>query len=334
MFATHFCPSPLSCWLRRSLVCLFGGAALVLQAQTRTILSAEVYDYRKDKVYFHCVQTPFLAAEFHTNPGEEHHYAFESTDLTEFLINGRARVLLEPGDSLHLVLHYDNKQIASMEFSGTETAVAANRLLWEQEKARQRLRYKNDLLACAVLDVKPQMRIADSYKLLALSSDLCKNSKATLQAQAYVLGDAQAQAYNSFMEYPVMYASLRKQPISEQGIGDYYHLMDKHPVAQTGAALRNPVYVSALMRYCFYEAEKKAIAAQQDWKAPSRLEDMYALLTLFYQGDTLDSVLFHLLCNFIKTGKEVERADALIQDYKSHYNLNADYLKIIDSLLQ
>ena len=47
-------------------------------AQQKTTLSAEIYGYQGDMIYFDCVQTPLIAQEFYTNPGEEHIYNFES----------------------------------------------------------------------------------------------------------------------------------------------------------------------------------------------------------------------------------------------------------------
>ena len=45
--------------------------------EVKTTLSAQIYGYQKDMVYFDCMQTPLIAQEFYTNPGEEHIYSFE-----------------------------------------------------------------------------------------------------------------------------------------------------------------------------------------------------------------------------------------------------------------
>ncbi len=81
--------------------------SLMGHAQSKTTLSAEVFGYQRDMVYFDCVQSPFIAAEFHTNPGEEHHYSFKTSQLQCMLINGQTNVLLMPGDSVHVVVKYE-----------------------------------------------------------------------------------------------------------------------------------------------------------------------------------------------------------------------------------
>ena len=44
----------------------------------KTTLSCQIYDYRGEMIYYDCVQTPLVRAEFHTNPGENHTYSFET----------------------------------------------------------------------------------------------------------------------------------------------------------------------------------------------------------------------------------------------------------------
>ena len=78
-------------------------------AQEKAVLSAQVYGYQQEMVYFDCLQTPLIAAEFHTNPGEEHLYSFECEGLMCLTINGRTTVMLLPGDSLHVEMNYEGK---------------------------------------------------------------------------------------------------------------------------------------------------------------------------------------------------------------------------------
>lgn len=67
---------------------------------------------------------------------------------------------------------------------------------------------------------------------------------------------------------------------------------------------------------------------------PNEFEAMYGELAQFYDGAVRDAVLYNVICNFIRGGKEVDRADAIIKDYKDKYNKNAFYAKVLDSLMQ
>ena len=317
---------------------LFALAAIVFTfstviAQEKTVLSAQIYGYQRDMVYFDCLQTPLIAQEFHTNPGEEHIYGFECDNLVCMTINGRTSVLLQPGDSLHVNVNYEGKNV-KVEYSGTERAVNNNRLMKSIESLKQSLRYKKQLLGCVALDIKPKTRIDDSRILLEKAKAIIDRSKASVEAKNYVMALIDYDVYMSFMEYPVMYASVRGEEVENQGIGDYWSIMDGYVTRTDAESLLCPEYASLLMRYCFYMNEKAAREKGETYSMPKVMEEMYKEFASFYSGEQRDFLLYTLLRNFIMNGKEIERADVLYKDYLEKYNINASYKSIIDMLLQ
>ncbi len=305
-------------------------------AQRKTTLSAEVNGYKREMVYFDCLQSPFFNAEFHNNPGEEHLYSFNTKNLVCMLLNGQVNVLLLPGDSIHIAVQYDNNLPPKTTFSGDKKAVVANNMLQSISELKRQMRYKSQLLACVVVDIKPQKRIEDSRILLTKVQEMVKKAgkQLTPLAAEYILSTTEAAAYTSYMEYPQMYAETRKLAVGEQGIGDYWKIMDGVKLRSTEGALASPDYVSFLMRYCFYENEKKATLANQQYTAPRQLEEMFKTLSLFYSGVLRDAVLYQLLVNFTRNGKELERVRPLYLEYKNNYNINKEYLQILDKLLE
>ena len=305
-------------------------------AQRKTTLSAEVNGYKREMVYFDCLQSPFFNAEFHNNPGEEHLYSFNTKNLVCMLLNGQVNVLLLPGDSIHVAVQYDNNLPPKTTFSGDKKAVVANNMLQSISELKRQMRYKSQLLACVVVDIKPQKRIEDSRILLTKVQEMVKKAgkQLTPLAAEYILSTTEAAAYTSYMEYPQMYAETRKLAVSDQGIGDYWKIMDGVKLRSTEGALASPDYVSFLMRYCFYENEKKATLANQQYTAPRQLEEMFKTLSLFYSGALRDVVLYQLLVNFTRNGKELERVRPLYLEYKNNYNINQEYLQILDKLLE
>ena len=305
-------------------------------AQRKTTLSAEVNGYKREMVYFDCLQSPFFNAEFHNNPGEELLYSFNTKNLVCMLLNGQVNVLLLPGDSIHVAVQYDNNLPPKTTFSGDKKAVAANNMLQGISELKRQMRYKSQLLACVVVDIKPQKRIEDSRILLTKVQEMVKKAgkQLTPLATEYILSTTEAAAYTSYMEYPQMYAETRKLAVSDQGIGDYWKIMDGVKLRSTEGALASPDYVSFLMRYCFYENEKKATLANQQYTAPRQLEEMFKTLSLFYSGALRDAVLYQLLVNFTRNGKELERVRPLYLEYKNNYNINQEYLQILDKLLE
>ncbi len=312
-----------------AIVAVFGTAV----AQEKTTLSAQIYGYQGDMVYFDCVQTPFIAAEFHTNPGEEHIYSFECDNLVCITINGRTNVLLQPGDSLHLNITYDGNN-ARVDYSGSERAVNNNRLLKGLDNIRRTMRYKSQLLGCVALDIKPKSRIDDSRMLLEKVNNLLETSAASTEAKNYVAAIVDNFVYMSFIEYPVMYQSVRGLSIEQQEIGDYWSIMDGYVTRTDAQSLSCPEYASLLMRYCFYMNEKSAHERGVEYAMPAVLEDMYREIAAFYKGEQRDFLLYTLLRNFIMNGQEIERGELLYNDYIEKYNSNTFYRSILEMLLQ
>lgn len=304
-----------------------------LKAQEKTVLSAQIYGYERDMVYFDCMQSPLIAAEFYTNPGEEHLYSFECDDLVSITINGRTVVLLQPGDSLHVDITYEGKN-ATVEYSGSERAVANNKLMKSIETLKRTLRYKNQLLGCVALDMKPKTRIDDSRTLLAKATALIEKSAASAEAKNYVTALIDYDVYMSFIEYPVMYESVRGLAVAEQEIGDYWNITEGYTPRSDAQSLRCPEYASLLMRYCFYMNAKAAQEKGEAYTMPGILEEMYSQLAAFYEGDQRDYVLYVILRNFIMNGQEIERADVLYKEYLEKYNTSAFHKNILEMLLQ
>lgn len=313
-----------------SLLMLFVGS---VEAQETATLSACVYGYKGEMVYFDCAQTPLIRQEFHTNPGEEHLYTFPTENIVCMLINGKTKVLLQKGDSLHVDVKYDGRTV-SAKFSGTEEAVKVNNLINKINETKRTMRYREQLLGCVALDIKPQARINDSRTLLEKVKSLINDAQINEAAANYILSGIESEVYISFIEYPVMYESVRGTAIKEQGIGDYWNITEGYTLRSDAVSLSNPEYASLLMRYCFYMNEKKAKESGAEYKMPTMFETMYSELAGFYDGAQRDFVLYTLLCNFIKNGKEIERADALYNDYKENYNKNKEYIKILDTILE
>lgn len=314
-----------------AIVTLFSSDGLF--AQEKTILSVEVYGYKGDMIYFDCVQTPLIRQEFYTNPGEEHHFAFSTDELVCMLINGKTKLLMQRGDSLHAVVRYDGRNIDAT-YSGSENAVKANNLLKSIDNLKRDMRYRSQLLGCVALDIKPKNRIDDSRVLLARAAAIVDAAGVSSDVASYILAGIESEVYLSFIEYPVMYASVRGVPVEKQEIGDYHSIADSIKIRSDKVSLSNPEYISMLMRYCFYMDEIKAENVGQKYTMPTRFEDMYARLAAFYEGNVKDAVLYTLLCNFIKNGQEIERADALYKDYRQNHNKNPEYIKILDAILQ
>ena len=223
-----------------------------------------------------------------------------------------------------------------VKFSGSNRAVAGNELYAAVGAFRREIRYKTQLLACAVVDVKPADRVADSRKLLDKTRELVEQAKDKVDDDVanYVMAESEGLAYTSFIEYPLMYEETRKQPVAEQGIGDYWTMLKGCKLRDDAASLSCPDYCSFLLLNMAYEKSRQAHAKGQSYQRPDKLEDMFAELASFYDGARRDATLYNVITNYIQGGKDIERVEPLIRQYEEKYCVDRQHAKIIDSLMQ
>lgn len=301
-----------------------------------TILNCQVYGYPGEMIYFSSSSDISLRAEFHTNPGEDHTYRFETDRLVPIFVNGK-ELFLEPGDSLCAIIRYEeNLRVPSISFSGTERAVIQNNIFRQAEDLRRTMGYKEQLLACVAVDIKPAQRIKDSEAYLAKVSDLLEAAKAhTSEAfRNYVMANTEAKVYLSLIEYPSMYASVRKVPVEEQGIGDYWKLTDGITLREDAASLSCYAYCGFLLQYCVYSRKKEAHEKGVEYVRLVALESVYEDLATFYKGPLRDVSLYTVLANHISQGGEIANAQTLIKDYTKKYNKNKAHLAQLNLMLQ
>lgn len=256
--------------------------------------------------------------------------------MVSMIINGRTTVLLMPGDSLHVDVQYLGKQVKNLSFSGSESAVAANQLYAAFNDFKKSIRYKSQLLACIVVDVKPVDRIKDSEKLLDKAKQLVAESKAKVADEVanYVMAEAEGQAFSSFIEYPPMYEETRKLPIAQQGVGNYWNMLKDVTLRDDAASLNCPDYCSFLLLNMAYEKSKAAQKKGEKYERPNELEAMFNELASYYDGARRDAVLYSVLTNYIQGGKNIERVEPLLKAYKEKYCTDKHHADILDALMQ
>lgn len=306
-----------------------------------TVMSCVVNNFKRDMIYLDCPQTPVIKGEFHRNPGEEHLLTFDTDKLVTLRLNGQElEFLLEPGDSLHADITYGERLAETITFSGTERAVRQNQLLWELYRHRLSTRFKTSLNACLVLDHKPADRIAAANRYADEAHKMmeAKQSQYSKAFKNYVEASIEALTGESKIYYPDMYATMRQTPISEQGIGNYWTILDDYQTRKDEASLRCTQYVDFLMKYMVYEkAKKESSSDKQAGMAqflPKTLEDSYKMAVETFQGTQLDAVLFRILTGYIVQGKNLDQVEQWISDYKKKYNKDKEYAEILDLLMQ
>lgn len=329
---------------KKIIVFILFSASLMPQMQGKgkekhTAVSCVVNNFKRDMIYLDCPQTPVIRGEFHRNPGEEHLLTFDTDKIVTLRVNGQElEFFLEPGDSLHADITYGERIAESIIFSGTDRAVSQNQLLWKLYRHRLSTRFKTSLNACLVLDHKPADRIAAANRYAEEAEKmLAENKKDYSEAFInYVEASIEALTCESKIYYPDLYTMMRQKPISEQGIGDYWTLLDDYKTRKDEASLRCASYVDFLLKYMVYEKAKKSADKEGGLEKfmPKDLKGSYNLAVETFKDEQLDAVLFRILTNYIVQGKNIEEVDQWIADYKKKYNKEKEYVEILELLMQ
>lgn len=305
-----------------------------------TVMSCVINNYKRDMIYLDCRQTPLIKGEFYRNPGEEHILAFNTDKLVTMRLNGHElEFFFEPGDSLHAVITYGDRLPETIIFSGTERAVRQNQFLWKLYRHRLSTHFKTSLNACVALDHKPADRIATTNRFAEEARQMLatEGKDCSITFKNYVEAELEALIGESLIFYPDLYAGVRHKPINEQGLGDYWKLLDNYETRTDEASLRNLRYIDFLLKYMVYKKagqEKEENQKNLSNAMPKTLEESYQLAVASFEGAQLDAVLFSVLVRFITNGKDIDEAEKWIADYKKKYNIEKDYVEILDTLMQ
>ena len=130
---------------------LMGILAFPAEAKERaTVISAEIYGYVRDKVYFNFLEEEGINMEFPYKEGQVMEFTVDLDDVTTLVLNTFIEIYLQPGDSVHVKVIYDGTRYKSVEFSGTPAAVAICSAINKKEMLQRERRYKTNIPAMLV----------------------------------------------------------------------------------------------------------------------------------------------------------------------------------------
>lgn len=305
------------------------------QVKKHTYLACKIEGYKGPKVFIDSSR-PDLSKEFTSVEGQLYELSFETSESLAFMINSALEVFLQPGDSLVVSMGYGERRYEDVDFSGTDNAMLQNELIQDMISAKRALRYKDNLLACIVVETLPVDRHVDSKKLLARANSIIEAGKGTLSTDfaEYFLAGAEAAYMGSMIKYPVMYNDMKKMPFDQMGIGNFWDIDKGFKLRESKSALMNPNYSGFLMDYMIYTKSKAAQSKGTKYVEPRDLNGMFEALSTTYTGPSRDAVLYALLNSYIRNGKNIEKAEPLIKRYQKEFNENKTYIAELNKMMQ
>ena len=316
---------------------LMGILAFPAEAKERaTVISAEIYGYVRDKVYFNFLEEEGINMEFPYKEGQVMECTVDLDDVTTLVLNTFIEIYLQPGDSVHVKVIYDGTRYKSVEFSGTPAAVAICSAINKKEMLQRERRYKTNIPAMLVTQTDAKKFHAATVKEIKDEVEIISQVKDQVDPRVYNMAMAQIEGtlLTNLITYPYASADFHKKKLEDCLAEDYWTALDNYKLRTDEASLRNQVYMAFLLPYKDYMRRKEAHDQGKDYQPLTSLEDEYKDMATFYKGALQDAALFVLLYNSITSNGDFNVIEKLVKDYLKKYNKNKEYKKILNQVMQ
>lgn len=300
------------------------------------IVTAEVYGYQKDMVYFNFREKDGINMEFPYREGQRMEFMVNLDDITTMVVNTFIQVYLQPGDSVHIKVTYNGRNYDTVEFSGTPEAVAINTRVHETELLQRERRYKTNIPAMLVTLVDAREFHKATLREWKDELAIIDRVKGEIDPRVYRMAVSQIEGVllNNLISYPYASAEMHRKKLEDCLADDYWTALDGYRLRDDEASLRSRGYMCLLAPYKEYMRRRAAREAGKKYEAPGNLEDQYRDFTDFYKGPLRDAALFVFLYDSMAAGKDFNTVEKLVQDYFKKYNKKKEYKQILTQVMQ
>lgn len=301
-----------------------------------TYIIAEVQGFQEKAIYFDFVEREDLSMQFPYVENQKMELAVELDDVTMLNINSWINICLEPGDSIHAKIVYDGRYHKSVEYTGTPSAVAVGNALQKIREFQREDGYKENVPAALVTLVEAKGYFATTYEIWQKEINVLNAIKDQISERMYnyVLSGVDGLFINNLIIYPFASASFHKKNINDCIADGYWNVLDDYKLRDDDASLRNRGYVALLPVYKEYMRCKEAGCDPKEFNPVPALEEEYADLADFYDGNLRDAALFVLLYNSLAKNGDFDKIQKLSKDYFKKYNKNKEYKKILTQVMK
>lgn len=300
------------------------------------IVTAEIYGYQKDMVYFDFREKDGINMEFPYREGQRMEFMVNLDDITTMVLNTFIEVYLQPGDSVHVKVTYNGRNYDRVEFSGTPEAVAINSKVHETELLQRERRYKTNIPAMLVILVDAREFHKATLREWKDELAIIEQVKDQIHPRVYRMAISQIEGtlLNNLITYPYASSEMHRKKLEDCMADDYWTALDGYQLRDDEASLRSRAYMCMLSPYKEYMRMKAARAAGKEYKAPKSLEEQYRDIADFYNGSLRDAALFVFLYDSLAAGKDFNTLDKLVQNYFKKYNKEKEYKQILTQVMQ
>lgn len=317
---------------------LCGLFSFMVEAKGRpTVITAEIFGYEGNKIYFDFLEKEDINMEFPYKEGQLIEFSVNLDDITTMILNTFIEVYLQPGDSIHVKVTYSGRRYDKVEFSGTPAAVVVNSKVHEKEVLQRERGYKTNIPAMLVTLMDAKKFHAATLQEWKDEVEILKQVRDQVDSRVYnmVLSGIEGTLLTNLITYPYASSSYHKKKLEDCMAADYWTVLDGYKLRDDEASLRSRPYMCLLAPYKEYIRGKEAHAAGKEYKPGDSLEEKYEDFVAFYDGKLRDAALFVFLYDSIAaSNKDFDVIEKLVKDYLKKYNKEKEYKRILNQVMR
>lgn len=297
-----------------------------LMAQGTATIRTKMVGTDRDLIYFDFMEHPEAAMEFPYKDGRVVEFDVELAGVTMLKINTFVLVVVQPGDEIDVEIQYQDRNYRDARFSGKSVAsVAASTAINRMRAMRMTRGYKTNIPAALVVQTPPDVFFTSSVQEWKDELAILEEVRGELTPEVYNFVRSELDAI--FIPNIITYPGSSAQD-------GYWSALDGYEMRDDDASLRNFAYLGILGTYKQYARQRDAHAKGGTYVRNETMQEEFADTAGFYDGKLRDAALFVLLYNILASGQDFEAAEVLVDKYKADYNLNPEYVKTLEKVMQ
>lgn len=307
-----------------------------LQAQKKASISAVAGGYSGKVIDFEFIDSPDNNMQYPYRDGQRMEFDVELKEPSLVKVNMWLWMMVCPGDEIRADIRYAGKNLSTVEYNGTPSAVALNKAVNDGRNLRIAAHYKTNPLAAAVTQVPVDKYHEMTQGLWKQEQELLSKVREQSNAFAYdyVWAELEGMYLSNLVKYPYIIADVTKKKIAECLPGDFWTMLDGYTVRKDAASLKSFAYLGWLLEYKEYMEKREAERSGKPYVRETDMKKAYESLAAFYDGNVRDAVLYAFLYQAISSQAEFDTAQALCKDYFKKYNKNKSYRKELNEMMK
>lgn len=323
--------------MKKVWICLFACLLCAgVQAQKKARISAVADGYSGQVIDFEFIDNTDNNMQYPYREGQRMEFDVELKEPSLVKVNLWMWMMVCPGDDIQTNIHYAGRNLRTVEYAGTPSAVALNQAISKGRDLRVAARYKTNPLAAVVTQVPVNDYYEMTQKFWKQEQEILQKVREQSNAFAYNYAWAELEGMylSNLTKYPYIVSDVNRKKLEECIPAGYWNILDGYTVKEDEASLKSVAYLGWLLEYKEYMEKRQAHLDGKTYTPERDLKKSYESIAAFYDGKVRDAVLYVFLYRALSSPEEFDTAEQLCKDYFKKYNKNKSYRKELTEMMK